>query len=705
LEGGGLVSDYPIKVNEASLEQYSFNRSYSTSKDDLLNDFYIPALENSLTYDRAAGFFSSGLVALAPLAFSHFIQGGGRIRLICSPNFSATDIAAIRSDVDLSKISREQVLQDLALLTDGKDESRILATLLSSLIASEILDLRIAIPTSSRGLFHDKVGVFTDSTRKVSFVGSANETMAAWSGFDNHEQIEVFTSWHNEDTLARTTEHQKLFDELWAGVRRGWKIMDPRDGKGLLNRIVKPINVDIALDQVRERIPRTKSSKNNLQPRSLMPHQVAVIEDWERHSRRGIISFATGGGKTLAGIEGIRRWTSDGKSALVLVPSAILHKQWIKELEIELPDRQIVLLGDGKSLRGRESVIRTALVKHENELGKIVLSTYAMACKDEFLDLISNQNATLICADEVHNIGANETQNIMRRIQFGGRIGLSATPARKGSADETSFIQEYFGETLKPLFTIKDAIAAKRLVPYNYFFRTVTLLPEEEEDWMELTQRIKKAVAMNKGKFPTDKKEAAIFANLLIKRAAIIKGASQKTELAKEVLREKFVEGDRWLVYCQDQFQMGRVKKELIGAKYPILDYHQAMEGSASRTLEYFTREGGVMLAIKCLDEGVDIPEINRALILASSTNPREYIQRRGRVLRARDNKYSADIYDVLVLDTNGMLLSSGEAERAIEFAEEAQNSATKIELKILLDKANEVDYVLDTAQDEQVGE
>jgi superfamily II DNA or RNA helicase len=350
-------------------------------------------------------------------------------------------------------------------------------------------------------------------------------------------------------------------------------------------------------------------------------------------------------------------------------------------------------------------VFRTAFTKQSGELGKVILSTYSMACKNEFLDLISDDLNTLICADEVHNIGANETQNIMRRIQFGARIGLSATPARKGSADETSLIQEYFGETLQPLFTIKDAIEAKRLVPYNYFFRTVTLLPEEEEDWMELTLKIKKTVAMNKGKFPTDKTEAAFFQNLLIKRAAIIKGAAQKTELAKNVLQEKFIEGDRWLVYCQDQVQMGRVKEELQNAKYPILDYHQAMEGDANRTLEFFTREGGVMLAIKCLDEGVDIPEINRALILASSTNPREYIQRRGRVLRARDDKYSADIYDVLVLDANGLLLSSGEAERAIEFAEEAQNSATKIELKMLLDKTNEVDYVLDNAQVEQVGE
>ena len=247
-----------METEALSLDAYPFRRSYSTSKDDLLNDFYVPALEHSRRYDRAAGFFSSGLVALAPIAFSHFIQGGGRIRLICSPNFSSTDIAAIKSDADVTQMSREQVLKDLESLVEGKDESRILATLLSSLIAADILDLRIAVPNSSRGLFHDKVGIFTDMNRNVSFVGSANETMAAWSGFDNHEQIEVFTSWHNEDTLARTREHQKLFNELWAGVRRGWKIMDPRDGKDLLNRMVKPVDVDVAIEQVRERIPRKK---------------------------------------------------------------------------------------------------------------------------------------------------------------------------------------------------------------------------------------------------------------------------------------------------------------------------------------------------------------------------------------------------------------------------------------------------------------
>ena len=693
-----------VEIAERSLEGHPFRRSYSTSKENLFEDFYIPALQRAIRYDRAAGFFSSAIVALAPLAFSQFIEKGGRIRLICSPNLSKTDVRSLSEESDLSLTSRDQVIADLRALSEGRDEQRILSTLLSSLIAAEILDLRVAVPVSSRGLFHDKVGIFSDSIRDVTFVGSANETMAAWSGFDNHEQIEVFSSWQNADSLARTKEHKTLFEELWNGVRRGWRVLDPKEGRDILTTIVKPVEVDIALDKVRESISRKSTSHRAIIQRPLMPHQEAVIEDWEKHNRKGLISFATGGGKTLAGIEGIRRWTKSGNPALVLVPSTILHRQWGRELSQELPEQQVFLLGAGSSLNGREAILRAAFERKEGELGNIVLSTYSMASRDDFLDLITDESQVLICGDEVHNIGATESQNIMKKKKFGARIGLSATPTRNGSTEETSLITEYFGDTLTPLFTIKDAIKAKRLVPYNYYFRTVQLIPQEQEDWYELTQKITKIVAMNKGKFPTEKREAAFFSNLLIKRAAIVKGAFAKTALAKKVLSEEYRDGDRWLVYCQDQAQMNSVKEEIKNHNFPILDYHQQMSGDAERTLSYFTREGGVMLAIKCLDEGVDIPEINRALILASSTNPREYIQRRGRVLRANEGKFSADIYDVLVLDEDGKLLSEGEAERALEFAEEAQNSSTKLELKILLDKGKRVDYVSTNEKSDEIG-
>jgi len=92
-----------------------------------------------------------------------------------------------------------------------------------------------------------------------------------------------------------------------------------------------------------------------------------------------------------------------------------------------------------------------------------------------------------------------------------------------------------------------------------------------------------------------------------------------------------------------------------------------------------------VMLAIKCLDEGVDIPVINKAIILASSSNPREYIQRRGRVLRTHPGKDSAKIWDVLVCDTKGELLTVNEAKRAKEFSYLSRSVSTRIKLESIL--------------------
>ena len=678
------------------LERLPFRRSYSTSSDSLLGDFYIPALSNSESYDRSAGFFSTGIIALAPLAFSEFIANNGKIRLICSPNFTKTDLDAVQANYENGHRTRDQIINDLEEYSQSSEISRSLTTLLSSLVNSDILELRIAIPASNRGLFHDKVGIFGNKNSCVTFVGSANETMAAWSGFDNHEQIEVFASWNSEDAYLRTREHKRLFNELWAGVRRGWKIMDPLQSKEILNRTVKPIEVDLALEQVRELAPTPKSiftggSTSTTQPRSLMKHQLDVISDWESNERRGLVCFATGGGKTLVGIEAARRWSSEGKPVLILVPSSLLHKQWYGELIQELPDRQILRLGNGFSLEGKEEIFRYALSRRTQ--GNIILSTYSMACQEKFLNLIDRPEDVLLCADEVHNIGANQNSALIKTLEFGARIGLSATPSRHGSSEETELINAYFGRVLNPLFTLRDAIKAGRLVPYNYYFELVQLDSLEMEKWSKLDSDIKQLIAIEKG-IPTSGEKADRLKRMLMARADVVKGASAKIDLCKRVLEERFKEGDRWLVYCQNQDQMNAVRKAIENMNLTILDYHQNMSGDPEETLKKFSRDGGVMLAIKCLDEGVDIPEINRALILASSTNPREYIQRRGRVLRSHPGKFSANIVDVLVTDENGSLLSEKEAVRALEFATEAQNSASKLKIKMLIENQKVSSYV-----------
>ena len=166
------------------------------------------------------------------------------------------------------------------------------------------------------------------------------------------------------------------------------------------------------------------------------------------------------------------------------------------------------------------------------------------------------------------------------------------------------------------------------------------------------------------------------FKMLLIQRARIVKRAAEKAPLARALLEAQFRPTQRWLVYCDDQSQLLDVIRNLRQSGIPALEYHSAMRGSRPETLDYFEERGGVVVAIKCLDEGVDIPSVDHALILASSTNPREFIQRRGRVLRTAPLKFSAEIHDVLVgLDDGGARrLVDSDLRRATQFAEGARN-------------------------------
>jgi superfamily II DNA or RNA helicase len=356
------------------------------------------------------------------------------------------------------------------------------------------------------------------------------------------------------------------------------------------------------------------------------------VEDKTARTIEGIVSFATGGGKTLTAISAIRDWKQKNKPTLVLVPSTLLHKQWQFELRQEIPDVQIISFGAGNRLRGSESIIKEA---SENS-NSVILSTYSTAGKPNFLGSLSKNENLLIIGDEVHTAGRKSFKEFLETDFKGPSMGLSATAERYGDAEGTKRIFDFFGKVLEPIFTIPDAIKAGRLVPYSYEFITVSLDNEELRKWEELSKKISRLIAIG-GK---QKSMSDSVKRLLIERAKIIKKCKAKDFIPNRIIQQNYVDGDRWLVYCSDQNQMSSVKEILSKTKFRILDFHQNMVGGKDETLEIFSREGGIMLAIKCLDEGVDIPQINKAIILASSSNPREYIQRRGRVLRKTENKY-----------------------------------------------------------------
>lgn len=324
------------------------------------------------------------------------------------------------------------------------------------------------------------------------------------------------------------------------------------------------------------------------------------------------------------------------------------------------------------------------------DLGKrVVIATMQTASSKEFLASIQGGPHLLVVADEVHQSGSPQNSKLYT-LKSGFRLGLSATPIRYGDPEGTQKLFEYFGPIIQPTVTLHDAIMAGRLVEYEYKPHAVHLTAEEVEDWKVFTFRIRQEMARQKDDADGKKPMSESVKMLLIRRSRIAKKAKSKVLLASAIISSSFIKGQRWLVYCEDKNQLVEVISTLKDKNLEPLRYHTDMEGDKAATLAHFKTFGGIMVSIKCLDEGVDIPTVDHALILASSQNPRQFIQRRGRVLRKAKWKNIAIVHDAIVVPVNldeepelTSLLKS-EFVRAIEFAKSAINADAAAELRLI---------------------
>jgi len=678
------------------LDHLSLKSSYSTSQDSMVDDFYAPCLANSLRYDRAVGYFSSAVFILIHAALGKFIENGGKIRIICSPELNNEDAEAIKSGAsNVNEIIEKSIESDL---TDWNKtfENGIPSNLLRKLIEHKILDFRFAVPLTGKGIYHPKVGLFYDDTENtVSFNGSANETLRGWSDAGNHEYLDVFTSWTSNEAEIRVENHKRLFEETWLGLSSGLKIYKPSElGKIFVAR-ENDLSLSECIEHVKIKMQKTGSMKNldlevtsNL--RTLGKHQEDVLENWKDNDHKGIISFVTGGGKTLAAIRAAKYWLDKNKPVVILVPSAILHEQWRSEIEIELQPYGYVpiLIGNNSKKNIWKPALQGVFGTGMKSKPALFLATYQTAKKPEFLLNIQNKNDLLVIADEAHRLGAPDTRAIMDALQCPGRLGLSATINRFGDDEGTNSLMEYFVNELVPKFGFEDAIKAGRLVPYDYEFVTAQLTENEEEEFNELTSKLAKSLDWS-GPSVKSTSMSQHFARL---RANIVKEAANKDLVALELLFSA-KKKDRWLVYCNSIHHVQRIKEILDEKMIYSMVYHSEMIGDRESTLNYFEREGGILLSIKCLDEGVDIPKLDRALIIASSSNPREYIQRRGRALRVAKGKYKANLYDIIVIKKDGQPALLTDVSRAESLAKNANNMYAQtrlMELKRLWNIKNE---------------
>ena len=656
---------------------------YFTDVHDVAADFYRPCMRDAIRYDRITGYFSSAIYLVVWAEIVDFAERGGKIRIICSPALSAGDAKAMAEAYQAltNEELAESVLADYNRLLQHPRLSEP-AKALAGLIVEQVVDIRIAqvspaAAASSRSMFHDKTGLFFDDDDDViGFRGGINETYLGFATGGNVDSITVWTSWAQGREAQLTESNIKRFERLWGNDASGVDVREVPDvAMRELERIADANDAwQVTAEElaVQEHIAHESSPATRI---TLRQHQQDALAAWEHADRVGILKHATGAGKTFTAIEAIRRELHDGHRPIVLVPTVILLEQWTKELREHLGDLQIRVHPCSADHPDWGKLLGAWL--EPTEENRVVVSTISTAVNDKFLGQLRRAaSRLLLVADEAHRLGAPQAKRLLT-VDAATRLGLSATPERAGDPDGTQALLEFFGGIVHT-FTLQDALAADPpiLAQYAYEPKLVGLSDDEQREWTELSDEIAKLIARHQGDEESSHQalQHPQVKRLLIQRARVIKKAQAKIPLARSVVKDHFEEGQRWLVYCEDQEQLRDVVAELLDAHLPVTEYHSAMDGDRAATMDNFTTNGGVLVSIRCLDEGVDIPNATHALILASSRNPREFIQRRGRVLRRARGKGFAEIYDAIVvpeppLASSGQSMILGELARADEFA------------------------------------
>lgn len=640
--------------------------------------FFKSAISKALFYRRAAGYFSSGVLQLFKIEILEFAKRGGKIQLVCSNQLAHEDVLELkpdRADCDHNLNIAKQVEA-----LEAHEVYRDALSLFGTLLREKILKVKIAI--LPKGIFHDKTGFFSDDDGcAVSFRGSSNETYMGWSVEGNFETLETFCSWKSEDS-NRVYNHQKYLERLWQNEQPGLKVLD-------LSEITLKQIISTSREQIDDFLPILKDSnkkrktteKYKLKVRTLKDFQQETLKNWKDAGYFGIIKHATGSGKTVTALGAINDHIISGKPAIICVPSILLLRQWREEINLDIPEASVLLCGGGHSSWKRSSRLTNLLKTSSSRTGAVIIVIVDTMVTDEFYRQLNNLDDILLIADEAHSLGSPKAIKITN-LEFGKRLGLSATPERHNDPEGTTTIFSFFGAILKPIITIQDAIRADRLVNYIYHALPAFLEGSEFEEYKKFTQKIMTLPSVASENMSIT--EADNLKMLLIRRSRITKKAASKVPIATSLISKRYQPGEYWLIYCEDTSQLEEVNEALIrSAIYPYV-YKSGMEGSKETELEEYIKNGGVMLSIKCLDEGVDIPRISHAVILASSQNPRQFIQRRGRVLRKDGIKEKAVIFDLFCIPPENTqkipdALIKSELTRAAEFSKSALNSNTSM--------------------------
>lgn len=694
---------------DASLRILNLRRKYDSDdcSDDpcsVVNSFLIPCLSLCKSYCRITGFFSSSSLAIASQGIATLIKNGGVMRIITSPRLSKDDENAIISgeineDDLISQRMAEWITPEFI-----EDES---LEALGWMIAHNMLEIRVVVLTDkdgnvrssdeSYGMFHSKMGIFEDSDgNMISFTGSINESATGWTR--NIESFTVFCNWISEDQFDYNQDNVNEFKKYWNVGNHG-KSKTITFPNAVKNKWIQNITAEKAEDlKIFKELTKYK----------IRPYQRNAIENWFSNRNIGLFNMATGTGKTVTALLSLKKVLEQNKKAIVVIVVPFQHliaDPWERTLHdvISKSVRKLnVIRAFGSSKSWLSEAEQMAWRFDFGIIDNIVyLTTYDTFSREKFINHIvkiknpSDECDRILIADEVHYAGSDEYRNGLLQ-SYNMRLGLSATPFRYLDDEGSSCIATYFNKVVydfplqRAITEINPDTGESYLTPYNYYPVFVSLNSSELTKYNELSNKISKLHNIEE-LTPEQIKRRNM---LLIKRSRILKNAESKLKTLRKNITDYEIQGllDHCIIYCSD----GRDSEEDIKSVESViscLNMHEIRCHEFTSNESYNERseilsgfdngEYKVLVAIKCLDEGVDVPSTRNAFIMASTGNPKEYIQRRGRVLRRSPGKEFANIFDFVIVPNNPYINSNteiqiltGEGKRFAEFAKYSLNKA-----------------------------
>lgn len=686
---------------------------YEIPEHDLVGDVLVPALSTASHVDIAVGFFTSHCLSQVAPGLASLIDRNVKARLLVSPELSEQDRAAIERGIrDPAAVIDAFMVQ--LFLQPSNALSAHTADCLAYLVASGTLDIRCVL--MERGMFHKKVWLFADQHTTTAVHGSGNLTTRGL--LVNGEQMTVDRPWLDGSSAAiRVAELSSSFEQEWSNEKSDRLTIRPDQLLDLLRDRARP-QTDVPTVEdfwaawVRDRdlglapplppgVAGPPTARLLAVPAWLdyesppYEHQACAIKRLAERGFNGLLAIATGGGKTKTALISSARIQDENPGPIfimIVVPTSVLAAQWKEEVE-DFGVSPLVLSGMSPAARRaafEDIILSLRSSAHRTE---VVIATLQLFTRDQelrsFVETVAADARSVLIADEVHNFGAPGFLTNLPAT-FEHRIGLSATPVRQYDVEGTAELFRYFRTDGEPVFTftLGEAIAAGCLTPYNYFLHKVQLGWDEMEHYGELTEQLVRAgfaADDDVGVGLSERQES-----LLRERRSIVEQATGKIIALHTLLAERARHTTHTLVYCSAKAvvpphagrQIDHVREVLRDLRIDTHMYTSAetSRGGSRTFLEGFTLGNyPILLAMKVLDEGVDVPAARTAYLLASSTVEREWVQRRGRVLRKSPGKEVADLHDFIVLppaptETGARGLIQTELRRALHFANDARN-------------------------------